>query len=962
MKKYFSVLLAVLLFVTAFSNLTFFKAQDVSAADHVMFQEVIEKSEIKSEDNAYILFTNEPKMNKMSFEDGVMGERYTTETFNERIYFGGVEGVQVWKENFLYIRFDPSFASPEDSLFKVEIDYWDYSGIGWFFVDYTTADSDTAYNRVSVLKEGDPEGDPKWHTLTFYLTDASFRQVMPYGCDLKIVTNAFNAFSRIEVTNLSGGKQESTEELGVFNTMQEGALKKLGLYKGVLGSETYEAGLDKFMTKEEFIHDMYYAAGLEEDILKENAAPVTGNVSADFAPFVGYAEKNGVIKQGEAFDPKSTLTQKEMLNYYARFLNLEGDFETDAYKASCDAGLILKNEAVFQMTKNITRDNFVGIAANALLVPYNNGKSLLEEMMEDKRVTGQMIYDCGYGKLFDWMITRSFYLGHRTTVDPQSGRKYNSLDFFGESAIKNYFTMPMTSADDTRFYFRDNKFRIYEYNMVTGMCTYIDTGMWNFEHAFCTDAQNNLYYLNQNWEFIRMDCDDHSKRKVVAVWPKEQRPSSAVSPMLQVTYDGKWMSLSSKDYTGAIPLRYGVFPICNLETGEWDWDAAYYGNFYHLADGWVNANHNAINPIYPNLQFFAHEGAPVWDRVWVVDMDTQTYINVNKTRMASDGDYGINSGVHEFWCHCGKHIGWDSNSNWLTRKSPHKGEIGGYALANWDGTDVNFVNNAYSYNHPSISPDHRYGISDVQLTVGNPIPIYLIDIWTGEEVLLCAPPCVDNPGHPHPQFSWNGKIAFFGHGSDDFKHSNVGWMDISDIVEEGKKIKGGQYDISDSCETFGYEGFEHYIEPIEDKDDGSTYYKIPKGNKMNVNVKPSVVENWGAKMKFKITYLDKGKTDISIHYRTYDKEGNTGTISDRYTYIERKDTGKWITKEIIIDPMDVGNPLPLKTDFQIYGIYSDLYIKSIEAECLATTDYSASLDSGGNGGYVAPAWDPRYPR
>ena len=962
MKKHFSIIAAIM-FAFVISALCVFSPADVQAADHVMFQEIIEKSEIKSEDSAYILFTNEPEMRGMSFEDGSYGTRYTHDTFNEPVYFGDMEGRQVWKENFLYMRFDPSFCSPEDSLFKVEIDYWDYSGIGWFFVDYTTADSDTNYNRVSVLKEGNPDGDPKWHTLTFYLTDASFRQAMPYGCDLKIVTNAFNAFSRIEVTNLANGKQESIEELGTFNTMQENALKHLGLYEGVVGAEEYEAGLDKFMTREEFIRAMLYAADFDEEAIEANLTPKAQNVDAAYAPYVAYAESIGVILPDENFDPKSNLKQKELLAYYGRLFGLKEDFSVKPYQTGCDTGLIQRNEAFFQMEKNVTRDNFVGIAANALLVPYKCGQSLLEGLMDEKKVTGQMIFDCGYGKLFDWMITKSFYLGHDTVVDEMSGRTYNVLDFFDGAAIKNYFTMPLTSADDTRFYFRDASFRIYEYNMVTGMCTYIDTGMWNWEHSFVCDGQNNFYYLNQQFEFIRMDCDDHSKKEVVAVWPVEQRPKTFGGIMLQTTYDGKWLSINAGDQTGFLQSRYCAFPVCNTETGEWNWFAAYYGNFKHVADGYVAANHGCINPIYPNLQFFAHEGAPVWDRVWVVDMDTQTYKNVSGQRMLSVGDMGLTSACHEFWCHCGQHIGWAaSGGGWVSRKSMYPDQyIGGYAIANWDGSDLKMVSLEKGTNHPSISPDHRWGVGDTSLSVGNPNRLYLYDLLTGENILLCAPPCIDNPGHPHPQFSWDGTKVFFGCGDESFSYSRVGWIDISDIIEERQDLNGGQYDLSDSCETFGYEGFNHYIEPLKDEN-GETYYRIPKGNKMNVNIKPAVVENWGAKIKLKVTYLDKGKSDVNLHYKMYTLEGDVGGIYDRNIYLERNDTGKWITKELVIDSIDTANPMPMKTDIQISGVFSDAHIKSVEAECLGTTDYSWATDSGGNGGYVAPAWDPRYPR
>ena len=59
MKKHFSIIAAIM-FAFVISALCVFSPADVQAADHVMFQEIIEKSEIKSEDSAYILFTYEP--------------------------------------------------------------------------------------------------------------------------------------------------------------------------------------------------------------------------------------------------------------------------------------------------------------------------------------------------------------------------------------------------------------------------------------------------------------------------------------------------------------------------------------------------------------------------------------------------------------------------------------------------------------------------------------------------------------------------------------------------------------------------------------------------------------------------------------------------------------------------------------------------------------------------------------
>ena len=73
--------------------------------------------------------------------------------------------------------------------------------------------------------------------------------------------------------------------------------------------------------------------------------------------------------------------------------------------------------------------------------------------------------------------------------------------------------MPLTTTDDTRFYFRDEMFRIYEYNMKTGMVQYIDQGLHRMEHCFTTTPQNHLFYLNEKQEIIKMDCDTYERTK-----------------------------------------------------------------------------------------------------------------------------------------------------------------------------------------------------------------------------------------------------------------------------------------------------------------------------------------------------------------------------------------------------------------------------------------------------------------
>ncbi|MGN1059383.1 MAG: hypothetical protein ACI4QW_03035, partial [Clostridia bacterium] len=433
MKRFVAVLVALLLCIIGPLPFVTETDSNVYAAEHVMTQEIVTGPDTPSEDNAYILFRETPVMHSMSFEDGVGTDRYSNVTYNEIVRFDGVEARQVWKENLLYMRLDPSFASPEDSVFKIEFDYWDYSGVGWLFLDYTTADSDTVYSRIRILKEGDVEGAPKWHRVTVYVTDASFRQAMPYGCDLVFVTNAFNSISKIEITNISASGADSTEELGIFNSQQADALHHIGLYEGVAAAE-YDAGLAEFMTQEELVTALYQGFGQEENVMAAKENPSFSGVSAAYAPYVGYAEKQGVL--AENFEPSAYLTQAEMLGYFARYLGFKNFDSSNPYESARACGFLTGNEAVFQMKKNVTRDNFTGVLASALLAPDAGGTEPFMDMMTRRLFTGTDVAASGYTRWKDWILKRGFYNEPQKHVDPTTRRTWYSLDLLGGQATK----------------------------------------------------------------------------------------------------------------------------------------------------------------------------------------------------------------------------------------------------------------------------------------------------------------------------------------------------------------------------------------------------------------------------------------------------------------------------------------------------------------------------------------------
>ena len=134
-------------------------------------------------------------------------------------------------------------------------------------------------------------------------------------------------------------------------------------------------------------------------------------------------------------------------------------------------------------------------------------------------------------------------------------------------------------------------------------------------------------------------------------------------------------------------------------------------------------------------------------------------------------------------------------------------------------------------------------------------------------------------------------MIIFGLWSDDDTTVEIGWMDVSDIVN--KPIVGGNYDVSETCSTFGYEGFDHFIVKQQDKD-GQEYFLIPAGNSMNVNVKSSIIESDKTNAEITIEYLDNSTLPLKIDYVVYfESMGGVGKLIDKKVYIDRKNTGKW---------------------------------------------------------------------
>ncbi len=928
-------------------------AADYHREDQIMY---VEKPDPADPNNASIIFSAAPQMNKMTFLDGQSYGRYDAR-YSEQVEWIGIQGRQVYVENYLYCTFDPGFADKEDSVFQFVIDYWDYGGGGDFHVEYTGKGQGEVI-RVTLQKLGLDENNQKteggWHRVTFYIDDACFTGSLDYGTDFRLVSNAYNTFSRIEVRNLSktAGAQE---EFGVFNGKKAESLHYLQMFDGFGEGDTFEPQLERKFTREEFYVQMMKSYALGDDALNENRKSKFTDVSAEASPYIGYAEKIGVIKKdGTVLGASENIPQKEMVAAYLRLIGVSGNnLEENAITLGKQYGLINAGSMIFQPERDGNVDVFVTLAMNVFSISnLNTGESAFGKLFNEGFYNEDTLVNANDKALNNWMLENIFTITKREITDPNSLRTYYEIDFFGQNALKEYYTENCMSIDNRYLVFRDKNMHLYVYEIETNQTKYVGDVIRDYN--FMITPKNNLWYTNSNWEIVKVSLDldiktDEFVQEVITRIPEWQTQKPY---MLQVNNAETRVSYEWFDTRGDFDANYySRIPIYKVDTDEWDMD-----HWWGFISDWYRPNHMCINPVYDNLAFFAHEGyhpnsTPQYDRVWAVNMDTDEYYNAIPQKayrwdndLLGDKYFTGENLVHEAWSNDGEWIMAVKNVGTLDGIARGVGQAGA-VMVRPDGTDKKYIPVEYEFTRKHDGGDSgatichcmlsntsdRWLVGDSQYGRGFS-DLYLIDTYTGKDYFLARLPLKDNPGHIHPQFSMDDTKVIFGQQSDDMSHVEIGWMDVSDIVF-GTPLEGGKYDLSETCDTFGYNGFEHYIIADYGENGEIQGFRIPRNNQMNVNVKASLVESDSTSADITVTYLDQGTTPIKISYNTWDNDvGGFGKLTERERYIERKNTGRFVTTTVHFDDINLGNMFALGIDFRISGVSTEAYIKSVDVE------------------------------
>ncbi len=497
-------------------------------------------------------------------------------------------------------------------------------------------------------------------------------------------------------------------------------------------------------------------------------------------------------------------------------------------------------------------------------------------------------------------------------TDEETDRTYYTIDLNGEHAIRSYYTMPVWAKNREKFYFYDNQYRLYEFDIESEKYKYIDSLFG--QNLVMVSKYGNVFYVRKNKEIVRMRSN--YEKEVVGTLPLDMNIGAA--GLLQVNDNETYLSIeiTENNSTEFDVTKKKRIPVMDINTGEWDLRYIHGFDTKICAPDHMNLN---PNPAYSNFVAFAHEGTgdngegnP--ERIWLLDRDTGEYVNLFKQKMLYDS-VPAETVSHEAWMHSGELMMFANSS----RTTP-----GGITLFKLDGSDRRYVNNDYNYLHSAGSTvTDRFVVSDTAYN-GSVTQLVLIDCYTGKSYLLATlPQNGKDPGHTHPCFSHDGTKVIFGLYSEDLTTIRFGWMDVSDIINS--VADGEDIILSDTCSTTSYEDTDFFLSRKNVND--QKFYNIANGNHMNVNITAFEKETVDVKITF--DYVDNGTDNIVIDYIKWEKVNGKNKIVNYTENIARTNTGSIKTATVTLSGINAENLKIMGTDFTIKGEETDLLVKNI---------------------------------
>lgn len=807
--------------------------------------------------------------------------RYYTLTTEEGInsaYFGGA--------HYLGVKFNDSFYSLDEHEFLFSIVYYDYGpNKGTFYFSYYNTGG--VLQTVPLIKPAKIKG---WAVNTVILDDVDLSKSFEDGAHIRIECSSGgkNAFKKVEAVNISKAKREGKKiDISCIGTQLTFNLEELEFIERT--DETY--------------------------IGKNIGMPCT---QYDVQKLILNIEGKDSSQLSENLKTQ-TLTQGELVKIFLNALGLS--YDEDILKSGYNHGLLSLSDFILNADSTATMFNLVNLAYSAIYFKKADGTSFISKLISEGHFKQDTIDNITDEKFIELYYLTPQKLPYTRIVDPETGRTYYYINFFGKEMRRPYMTLQCWSEDGKGMIVSRGgtaSQNLFYYNIEEQMLYFIDSQVSTYGEGvnaiFGTD--NKIYYLKIVGQQKEIRCANITdfKTELLYTVPKNVTIGgfSASNDCRYLAFDYREPYTPDKNYPEGSNLGVRI----DLKTGKWD-------IFHHNWEIKNKMNHVQINPVYTDLLFFCHEGSGatgvgvIDDRIWTIDLSTGEKKNAFKQGMALGESLVVPT--HETWTTDGEWLSFVHATN----------RTGGLFMVDKYGRHVRKFANPYGYfyKHCYTSGDGKYLVADghyMTVISTETEQVYKISRWkedgNGGQV--------NHPYHPHPIVARNQYKASWG-----MVYENVlgvAWYDFTEIAEN-ETAKGDHYTLNETVDRISYEGLDCETKEVNKSGEDCLYVK--RGNSLYLDINPAVVDSVNGAVTVSFDYLDDSFIPLVLTYtRGILKDNDYANIDNGKVTINRNKSRQWKTATINIECGNFENPGKYASDIKISGVSADLYIKNIRVE------------------------------
>ncbi len=870
-----------------------------------------------SPESAYVNFYGELEGRNMSFIDGI--SQNITDTNNplyfELVTLDGLEARKQYNANTTYINVDSSFYSSSDREFLVSIVYYDFGPEeGNYKLEYR--------NSTGTIKQYDfykPGTNPGWKVHTAIITDADLSKKYGNGASFRIQNNAYNAWRRVEILNLSQLKRDNkVPTITALDITKRRDLEKSGII--TVG--------DTRFTQE----------NLANKCTSYDALTLANNI----------AMKNTPVDESEKL---KTITQAQLIKIFMDAIGVSYSGQSNIISYATSIGFIKADSFFLFDDAPANYFNLGSILDDVLYYEKTSGNPYIFEMF-DSEYFGSL----GFSEIENPLFKASFYTKERVNpykviTDTVTGVTYKYVDFFGTILYRPYLTEQNWTRDGKSFVCvaTDDVTRtnyLYIYNTETQVIKQLDTV--NYYSNVVMGDNDYVYFVKTNpstgvYGFYRKYVYGDSTTEHLYDFAKGVTPS-----LPHITNDCKYASfeVGSGASTVAFPRPNKTTPIARLNIEEKKIDYTYYSyNYSNIV------NHIQVNPVYPNLVFFAHETDTsqynyrnMLERSSIMNIETDEVTPISQGLQNTNSGYSMLFFTHESWSVNGDYLyitnlGGDGSST-----TP----INGVIRVNKDGTHRRYFFNplinsrGYGSNHSFPSGDDRYFALDNSWA-------YIMSAETNQVFPICktAFQIKGHPYHPHPVIARHKYVVDWGMEIDNVL--GMAWYDFTHI-DSTELAEGGRFKLGDDVEYVRYhEKRAGY--PVMDCDitetsiGGKECLLAPNGTRIYFDIDEKIVDAVDESVKITFDYYDNSTNPLVLTYTKGVKNSNDQCRFDNMsTQFALTNSNTWKTASFVIGSGNFEDIGTYGTDFNFKGTNSSIYITNVKVEHMDPSISNVDVD------------------